>query len=115
MTTRPTVRTYPLFCQLREMPSHFSGVVTMMSAPMSALMSGVTSPVSSTIAQTEALGEAHVPSPSCALFDQRLEWGYEYGLHALVGAEEAQEGQLGGDGLAGLPVGAPRRMLSSVW
>ena len=33
MTTKETFVTYDLACQLREMPSHFSGVHTMMSAP----------------------------------------------------------------------------------
>ena len=37
-----------LFCQLRLMPSHFSGVVTMTSALSMARMSGELSPVSST-------------------------------------------------------------------
>ena len=48
ITTSATFVTYLRDCQLREMPSHFSGVATMMSAARSARKSGVTSPVSST-------------------------------------------------------------------
>ena len=41
MTSRATFFTYARFCQLRLMPSHFSGVQMMTSAPSSARMSGV--------------------------------------------------------------------------
>ena len=48
ITTSATFWTYARLCQLRDMPSHFSGVATMISAASSARRSGVTSPVSST-------------------------------------------------------------------
>ena len=48
MTTSPTWRTYSLLCQLRDMPSHFSGVVMSRSADWMAAASGAVSPVSST-------------------------------------------------------------------
>ncbi len=46
--TKPTCRTYPLVCHEREIPSHFSGVVMMISASRIVRVSGVLSPVNST-------------------------------------------------------------------
>ena len=48
MITSATCRTYDRVCQDLEIPSHFSGVVMMMSASRMVLVSGVLSPVSST-------------------------------------------------------------------
>jgi hypothetical protein len=51
ITISATFLTYPRVCQLRDIPSHFSGVVTINDALLIAHMSGVTSPVNSTILQ----------------------------------------------------------------
>mmetsp|Transcript_6363 Transcript_6363/g.12388 ORF Transcript_6363/g.12388 Transcript_6363/m.12388 type:complete len:210 (-) Transcript_6363:482-1111(-) len=63
MMTKPTPRTYPLACHWRLVPSHFSGVVMMMSAAINALRSGVKSPVNSTSFKP-SLGAIFSPQPS---------------------------------------------------
>mmetsp|Transcript_7893 Transcript_7893/g.18898 ORF Transcript_7893/g.18898 Transcript_7893/m.18898 type:complete len:230 (+) Transcript_7893:1555-2244(+) len=113
MMRSPTFLTYPLDCQLRLIPSHFSGVQMMRSAARRARMSGVYSPVSSTIrllrmrqrpsvqssirSLTSALSGAMYTTfcPGCCLKRRRMVSSLE-----TVFPE---------------PVGAPRRTLSSVW
>lgn len=111
--TKLTCRTYPRVCQLRLIPSHFSGVVMIMSASRMVRVSGVLSPVNST--SFKPIGPASRLPQSCTRSRTSAFMGAIYTTFEPGFSRKAHHIASSAATVLPLPVGDPSRTLAGVW